>query len=112
MSGSTEWNAHLNGKTEQYNFSYRPAMTTPNDVNTPPQMQQSTNKLVLPASNNKAMSANKAVTTVNKTVSAARANQNGSKKNQLPPPPSAMIVRGGKRKSKRKGRTHKKKRQY
>jgi len=109
-SGSNEWNAHLNGKTNQYNFSYRPAMTTPATVNTPPQMQQSTNKLVLPASTNKA------VATANKTVSTARTNrtdnQNGSKKNQLPPPPSAMIVRGGKRKSKRKGRTHKKKRQY
>jgi hypothetical protein len=95
MSGSNEWDAHLNGKTAQYNFSYRPAMTTSDAVNTPPQMQQSTNKLVLPAS-------------ANKTASALRTKQNGSKKNHLPPP-SPMIVRGGKHKGKRKYTTRKRK---
>ena len=92
MSGSNEWDAHIKGNAPEnkWNFSYRPAMMPSDSVDIPPQMQQSTNKLVLPASTNKVA-----------PLATKATNKATNKRNQLPPLPSMAVIRGGKRKSSR-----------
>jgi hypothetical protein len=105
MSGSNQanepWSAYLNGKTNQFNFSYENPST----------------QTIVPASN---MSSSNKENTRNKVngVSNQVSNYRGSKRSLLPPPPSSRLIGGGKRKTRGKGKgksksaTRKKKKQY